>query len=194
MFVVRESHVVFFCCRLRYDVVVLFFAQKLVTFQAKKLLKNSLLRRRQFIIDVRHPGRANVSKADLKVRSMAPFVFAPWTRMLRVAECRFGARGLMQCLFGASSASRSGASSVGIAVGCGTAVCCGLWLVSVVICEPRTVNNVLLVLPRDSACWFVFALPSHRTWFSRRTTASRRPLCCLASATSSVGTARPDSA
>ena len=31
-------------------------------------MRNSLLKRRQFIIDVLHPGRANVSKQDLKVR------------------------------------------------------------------------------------------------------------------------------
>ena len=42
--------------------------QEKVTIRAKKLVKNNLLRRRQFIIDVIHPGKANVSKADLKVR------------------------------------------------------------------------------------------------------------------------------
>ena len=44
------------------------FVQEKVTIRAKKLVKNNLLRRRQFIIDVIHPGKANVSKADLKVR------------------------------------------------------------------------------------------------------------------------------
>eukprot|EP01010_Urceolus_cornutus_P001957 NODE_2536_length_517_cov_56.884615_g2014_i0.p1 GENE.NODE_2536_length_517_cov_56.884615_g2014_i0~~NODE_2536_length_517_cov_56.884615_g2014_i0.p1 ORF type:complete len:147 (+),score=33.58 NODE_2536_length_517_cov_56.884615_g2014_i0:37-441(+) len=36
-----------------------------VTIRLRKLMRNPLLQRRQGIIDVIHPGRANVSKADL---------------------------------------------------------------------------------------------------------------------------------
>ncbi|KMZ67494.1 40S ribosomal protein S24 [Zostera marina] len=37
-----------------------------VTIRTRKFMTNRLLNRKQFIIDVLHPGRANVSKADLK--------------------------------------------------------------------------------------------------------------------------------
>eukprot|EP00621_Florenciella_sp_RCC1693_P015342 CAMPEP_0182525832 /NCGR_PEP_ID=MMETSP1323-20130603/2753_1 /TAXON_ID=236787 /ORGANISM="Florenciella parvula, Strain RCC1693" /LENGTH=138 /DNA_ID=CAMNT_0024734597 /DNA_START=42 /DNA_END=458 /DNA_ORIENTATION=+ len=37
-----------------------------VTIRTRKFIKNSLLQRRQMIVDVIHPGRANVSKAELQ--------------------------------------------------------------------------------------------------------------------------------
>ncbi|KAF5930169.1 hypothetical protein HYC85_031042 [Camellia sinensis] len=39
---------------------------KAVTIQTRKFMTNRLLSRKQFIIDVLHPGRPNVSKAELK--------------------------------------------------------------------------------------------------------------------------------
>nr|DAD25371.1 TPA_asm: hypothetical protein HUJ06_026835 [Nelumbo nucifera] len=39
---------------------------KAVTIRTRKFMTNRLLSRKQFIIDVLHPGRANVSKAELK--------------------------------------------------------------------------------------------------------------------------------
>ena len=36
-----------------------------VVIRTRKLMRNSLLRRRQMIVDVEHPGLANVSKKDL---------------------------------------------------------------------------------------------------------------------------------
>ncbi|KAF3457145.1 hypothetical protein FNV43_RR01802 [Rhamnella rubrinervis] len=39
---------------------------KAVTIRTRKFMTNRLLSRKQFVIDVLHPGRANVSKADLK--------------------------------------------------------------------------------------------------------------------------------
>ncbi|GER29755.1 40S ribosomal protein S18 [Striga asiatica] len=41
-------------------------AEKAVTIRTRKFMTNRLLSRKQFIIDVLHPGRANVSKAELK--------------------------------------------------------------------------------------------------------------------------------
>ncbi|KAE9619007.1 hypothetical protein Lal_00046924 [Lupinus albus] len=41
-------------------------ADKAVTIRTRKFMTNRLLSRKQFIIDVLHPGRANVSKAELK--------------------------------------------------------------------------------------------------------------------------------
>ncbi|GER39319.1 40S ribosomal protein S24 [Striga asiatica] len=41
-------------------------ADKAVTIRTRKFMKNRLLSRKQFVIDVLHPGRANVSKAELK--------------------------------------------------------------------------------------------------------------------------------
>ncbi|MQL75804.1 hypothetical protein Taro_008181 [Colocasia esculenta] len=37
-----------------------------VTIRTRKFMTNRLLSRKQFVIDVLHPGRANVSKAELK--------------------------------------------------------------------------------------------------------------------------------
>ena len=37
-----------------------------VTIRTRKFLTNRLLQRKQFIVDVLHPGRANVSKSDLR--------------------------------------------------------------------------------------------------------------------------------
>ncbi|KAF6137077.1 hypothetical protein GIB67_030841 [Kingdonia uniflora] len=39
---------------------------KVVTIRTRKFMTNRLLSRKQFIIDVLHPGRPNVSKAELK--------------------------------------------------------------------------------------------------------------------------------
>ncbi|KAL6978538.1 ribosomal protein S24A [Sarracenia purpurea var. burkii] len=39
---------------------------KAVTIRTRKFMTNRLLSRKQFIIDVLHPGRPNVSKAELK--------------------------------------------------------------------------------------------------------------------------------
>ncbi|XVF63112.1 hypothetical protein PTKIN_Ptkin09bG0062700 [Pterospermum kingtungense] len=41
-------------------------ADKAVTVRTRKFMTNRLLSRKQFIIDVLHPGRPNVSKAELK--------------------------------------------------------------------------------------------------------------------------------
>ncbi|XP_024371219.1 small ribosomal subunit protein eS24z [Physcomitrium patens] len=41
-------------------------ADKACTVRTRKFMTNRLLARKQFIIDVLHPGRANVSKAELK--------------------------------------------------------------------------------------------------------------------------------
>ncbi|KAL6527654.1 ribosomal protein S24A [Orobanche minor] len=41
-------------------------ADKAVTIRTRKFMTNRLLSRKQFVIDVLHPGRANVSKAELK--------------------------------------------------------------------------------------------------------------------------------
>uniref|UniRef100_A0A803M6A5 40S ribosomal protein S24 n=1 Tax=Chenopodium quinoa TaxID=63459 RepID=A0A803M6A5_CHEQI len=41
-------------------------AEKAVTLRTRKFMTNRLLSRKQFVIDVLHPGRANVSKAELK--------------------------------------------------------------------------------------------------------------------------------
>ncbi|KAL7084207.1 hypothetical protein ACP275_14G211200 [Erythranthe tilingii] len=41
-------------------------ADKAVTIRTRKFMTNRLLSRKQFVIDVLHPGRPNVSKAELK--------------------------------------------------------------------------------------------------------------------------------
>eukprot|EP00750_Incisomonas_marina_P001708 INCI1158.1.p1 GENE.INCI1158.1~~INCI1158.1.p1 ORF type:complete len:141 (+),score=30.89 INCI1158.1:186-608(+) len=61
-----------------------------VTIRAKKLVKNNLLRRRQFIIDVIHPGKANVSKADLKKHVQAAYDCDPETIVLFGFRNKFG--------------------------------------------------------------------------------------------------------
>jgi len=38
------------------------------TIRTRKFLTNRLLQRKQFVLDVLHPGRANVSKDELKER------------------------------------------------------------------------------------------------------------------------------
>ncbi|KAG2449471.1 hypothetical protein HYH02_005616 [Chlamydomonas schloesseri] len=47
-------------------------SDKTCTIRTRKFMTNRLLQRRQFIIDVLHPGRANVSKSELaeKLSSM----------------------------------------------------------------------------------------------------------------------------
>lgn len=39
-----------------------------ITIRTRKVLSNPLLARRQFVIDVIHPNRANISKDDLRVQ------------------------------------------------------------------------------------------------------------------------------
>lgn len=41
-------------------------ADKAVTIRTRKFMTNMLLSRKQFVIDVLHPGRPNVSRAELK--------------------------------------------------------------------------------------------------------------------------------
>ena len=41
-------------------------AKSPVVIKTRKFLRNALLNRRQFVIDVIHPGRANVAKAELQ--------------------------------------------------------------------------------------------------------------------------------
>jgi small subunit ribosomal protein S24e len=41
-------------------------AERACTVRTRKFMTNRLLARKQFVIDVLHPGRANVSKAELK--------------------------------------------------------------------------------------------------------------------------------
>eukprot|EP01115_Flamella_aegyptia_P002885 TRINITY_DN1429_c1_g2_i1.p1 TRINITY_DN1429_c1_g2~~TRINITY_DN1429_c1_g2_i1.p1 ORF type:complete len:131 (-),score=26.54 TRINITY_DN1429_c1_g2_i1:97-489(-) len=41
-------------------------SQKFITLRTRRFKGNPLLKRRQFILDVHHPGYPNVSKADLK--------------------------------------------------------------------------------------------------------------------------------
>eukprot|EP00873_Tetraselmis_striata_P022724 jgi/Tetstr1/442988/TSEL_031048.t1 len=41
-------------------------SEKTVTVRTRKFMTNRLLSRRQFVVDVLHPGRANCSKAELK--------------------------------------------------------------------------------------------------------------------------------
>eukprot|EP00899_Mesostigma_viride_P027802 jgi/Mesvir1/8206/Mv12497-RA.1 len=41
-------------------------AEKTCTVRTRKFMTNRLLQRKQFIVDVLHPGRPNVSKAELK--------------------------------------------------------------------------------------------------------------------------------
>merc|ERR1712157_309842 len=41
-------------------------ADKACTVRCRRFLTNRLLQRKQFIVDVLHPGRANVSKTELK--------------------------------------------------------------------------------------------------------------------------------
>ncbi|KAK9822376.1 hypothetical protein WJX81_004141 [Elliptochloris bilobata] len=42
--------------------------EKSCTIRTRKFMSNKLLARKQFVIDVLHPGRANVPKAELKER------------------------------------------------------------------------------------------------------------------------------
>lgn len=42
-----------------------------VTLRTRKFITNRLLARRQFVVDVLHPGRANVSKTDLSEKLAA---------------------------------------------------------------------------------------------------------------------------
>lgn len=41
-------------------------AEKNCTIRTRKFMTNRLLARRQFVVDVLHPGRANVSKSEIK--------------------------------------------------------------------------------------------------------------------------------
>ncbi|CAN6602465.1 small ribosomal subunit protein eS24B [Trichomonascus vanleenenianus] len=44
-----------------------------VTIRTRKFIRNPLLGRRQFVIDVLHPGRANVSKDELREKLAAVY-------------------------------------------------------------------------------------------------------------------------
>ncbi|KAL6745326.1 ribosomal protein S24 component of cytosolic 80S ribosome and 40S small subunit [Haematococcus lacustris] len=48
-------------------------ADKSCTIRTRKFITNRLLARKQFIIDVLHPGRPNVSKAELKEKLAATY-------------------------------------------------------------------------------------------------------------------------
>ena len=39
-----------------------------VTIRTRKLMRNPLLNRRQMVVDIIHPGRANVSKAEIRAQ------------------------------------------------------------------------------------------------------------------------------
>jgi len=41
-------------------------SEKACTIRTRKFMTNRLLARRQFVVDVLHPGRANVSKAEIR--------------------------------------------------------------------------------------------------------------------------------
>jgi small subunit ribosomal protein S24e len=41
-------------------------AEKACTIRTRKFMTNRLLSRRQFVVDVLHPGRANVAKSEIK--------------------------------------------------------------------------------------------------------------------------------
>ncbi|CAG9463864.1 unnamed protein product [Pedinophyceae sp. YPF-701] len=43
-------------------------AEKSVTIRTRKFMTNALLQRKQFVLDVVHPGKANVSKEDIRER------------------------------------------------------------------------------------------------------------------------------
>ncbi|CAA0808374.1 40S ribosomal protein S24-2, partial [Striga hermonthica] len=74
-------------------------AEKTVTFRTRKFMTNRLLSRKQFVIDVLHPGKANVSMAELKEKlarmyevkdSNAIFVFKFRTHFGRGKSTGFG--------------------------------------------------------------------------------------------------------
>jgi small subunit ribosomal protein S24e len=44
-----------------------------VQIRTRKFIRNNLLKRRQFVIDVIHPGRANVAKAELQEKLMGMY-------------------------------------------------------------------------------------------------------------------------
>lgn len=48
-------------------------SQNAVTIRTRKFMSNPLLNRRQMIVDVHHPGRANVSKAELREKLSKQF-------------------------------------------------------------------------------------------------------------------------
>lgn len=48
-------------------------SENAVTIRTRKFIANPLLNRRQFIVDVHHPGRANVSKAELREKLSKTF-------------------------------------------------------------------------------------------------------------------------
>ncbi|CAA0835804.1 40S ribosomal protein S24-2 [Striga hermonthica] len=74
-------------------------AEKAVTFRTRKFMTNRLLSRKQFVIDVLHPGKANVSRSELKEKlarmyevkdSNAIFVFKFRTHFGRGKSTGFG--------------------------------------------------------------------------------------------------------
>ncbi|RRR13592.1 hypothetical protein CVV73_26615, partial [Enterobacter hormaechei] len=48
-------------------------SDKTCTIRTRKFITNRLLQRRQFVVDVLHPGRPNVSKAELKEKLAASY-------------------------------------------------------------------------------------------------------------------------
>mmetsp|Transcript_23875 Transcript_23875/g.34925 ORF Transcript_23875/g.34925 Transcript_23875/m.34925 type:complete len:139 (-) Transcript_23875:198-614(-) len=61
-----------------------------VIIRSKKLIKNHLLKRRQFVIEVIHPGKANVSKADLTTQVQSVYECDPQTIVLFGFRNKFG--------------------------------------------------------------------------------------------------------
>jgi len=54
-----------------------------VQIRTRKFIRNSLLKRRQFVVDVIHPGRANVSKAELTEKIAEMFKVKDVSRLLK---------------------------------------------------------------------------------------------------------------
>ena len=51
-----------------------------IVIKTRKFINNALLARRQFVIDVIHPGRANVSKSELQEKLGGMFKVADKVR------------------------------------------------------------------------------------------------------------------
>lgn len=53
-----------------------------VQIRTRKFIRNALLARRQFVVDIIHPGRANVSKAELQEKLGEMFKVTEITRII----------------------------------------------------------------------------------------------------------------
>ena len=53
-----------------------------VQIRTRKFIRNALLARRQFVVDIIHPGRANVSKAELQEKLGEMFKVTEVTRII----------------------------------------------------------------------------------------------------------------